>query len=255
MLNDIINDLGYAAALLAFPILLIATYRAFGIGRALMRGVYRNRAYWIGAVAVDLVFFVAAADFLPSNSPLAIPAFLLTFVVLIVFIDTSIRVAREADFFHRSILGWERVRKPFGVLLFASSALSFGTILAVGLNSYTTTAVGLLGVLQLFAVAALIFSWGAAALTIGARRSADKTLRRFAKMLGLTVVGFVLFLTVWIPFIPFGATAEDLGSTISEFCFVVGCYFLYLAVMSLSPVGRVEKEVSAASEAHGSAAT
>ena len=164
MLSDIINDFGDAAAVLAVPILLIATYRAFGIGRALMRGVYRNRAYWIGATAIDLIFFVAVADFFPTASPLQPIAFLVTFVVLIAFVDTSIGVAREADFFHRSIRGWERVRKPFAALLLASSAVALGTILAVGANTYLNTLVGVLGFFQLFAVAALIFSWGAVAL-------------------------------------------------------------------------------------------
>ncbi len=238
---------------LAVPILLIATYRAFGIGRALMRGVYRNRAYWIGATAIDLIFFVAVADFFPTASPLQPIAFLVTFVVLIAFVDTSIGVAREADFFHRSIRGWERVRKPFAALLLASSAVALGTILAVGANTYLNTLVGVLGFFQLFAVAALIFSWGAVALTTGARRSADRTLRRFARMLGLTVVCFVLFITVWIPFAPFSVTVQALGSTISDFCFVVGTYFLYLAVMSLSPVGRVEKESGPSSGRTGAA--
>ena len=238
MLSDVINDIGYAAALLGIAILLVATYRAFGIGRVLIKGVYRNRAYWTGATAIALVLFTIASDFLPSNSLLSILAFPLMAIVLLVFVDSSVKVARETDFFHRSSLGWERLGKPFAVLLVAEMVI---IILALYTSSLTSTGLGL-GVLQFFAVLALIFSWGAAALAVGARRSADRSLRRFAKMLGLVVLCFVLFLTVWIPFSPFSVTVQDLGSTISIFCATAGAYFLYLAVMALSPVGHVEKD-------------
>jgi hypothetical protein len=84
-------------------------------------------------------------------------------------------------------------------------------------------------------------SYSAAALVVGARRTPDRTMRRFVRMLGLAIICMVLFFTVWIPFAPFSLTVQDLGSLISE-CFIpAAAYFLYLAVMSLSSVGRVEE--------------
>jgi len=206
-----------------------------------MKGVYKNRAYWTGATALALVLFTLAADFLPGNSPLSLLAFPLIAIVLLVFIDSSVRVARETDFFHRSSLGWERLRKPFAVLLTASSVIVVLGFYIFGTTTFSNT-LGLLGAGQFFAVLALMFSWGAVALTAGAQKSADRYLRRFGKMLGLVVICIVLFLTVWIPFSPFSVTVQDLGSTISIFCATAGAYFLYLAVMALSPVGHVEKE-------------
>jgi hypothetical protein len=187
-----------------------------------------------------------AADFLPSNSPLSFLAFPLIAIVLVVFVDSSIKVAGETDFFHRGSLGWERVRKPFVVLLVAELAIVTSDVYAFGTSMSSLLAI--LGVSQFFVVLALIFSWGAAALTVGARRTADRSLRRFARMLGLVVICFVLFLTVWIPFAPFSLTIKDVGSTISIFFATAGAYFLYLAVMSLSPVGHVERDVGATSE-------
>ena len=64
-------------------------------------------------------------------------------------------------------------------------------------------------------------------------------------MLGLAIVCMVLFFTVWIPFAPFSLTVQDLGSLISDLFVPAAAYFLYLAVMSLSPLGRVEEEVGA----------
>ncbi len=243
MLSDIIVDAGYAAALLGIGILLVAAYRAFELGRVLIRGVYRNRAYWTGATALALVLFTLAADFLPPSNPLSPLAFPLIAIVLLVFIDSSVKVARDTDFFHRSTLGWERRRKAFPVLLAASLAVAVLDVYFFGTTSYTSTVLGALGVFQVFAVLAAVFSWGAAALIVGARRSPDRSLRRFASMLGRVVASFVLFLTVWIPFAPFSLTVQDLGGTISIFCATVGTYYLYQAVMSLSPVGRVEQEV------------
>jgi hypothetical protein len=241
-LGDIILDVGYAAALLGIAILFVGMYRAFEVGRVLMRGVYRSRAYWTAATAFALVLFTLAADFLPSSNPLSFLSFFFIAIVLLVFVDSSIEVARDTDFFHRSVLGWERLRRLFGVLLLASSIVALLDFYTLGIASIGTSLLAILGVGQFFAVLALIFSWGAAALTIGARRSADRSLRRFARMLGLVVVCFVLFLTVWIPFAPFSATIQDVGSTISIFAATAGAYFLYLAVASLSPLGRVEKE-------------
>ena len=251
MLSDILNDIGYATFVVSLVILFIATYRAFGIGRVLVRGVYRNRAYWIGATAIVLIL-LAVGSTLPSSNPLGAVTFIVAFVVLVVFVDTSIRVAREADFFHRSALGWDRVRKPFAALLSASVAVVLVTIALYGVNPSSGNSAAELGILQVFVVVGVMLSWGAAALTVGARRSADMTLRKFAKMLGLTVLCLVLFFTIWIPFAPFSVTVQDLGSTISDFFFPAAAYFLYRAVMSLSPVGHIQKEADASPNAAAS---
>jgi hypothetical protein len=53
----------------------------------------------------------------------------------------------------------------------------------------------------------------------------------------------VLFFTTWLPFTPFSVTVQDLGNLISELFVPAAAYYLYLAVMSLSPVGRLDKDV------------
>jgi uncharacterized membrane protein YccF (DUF307 family) len=104
------------------------------------------------------------------------------------------------------------------------------------------------GVIVWFAAIALVFSYSAAALVVGARRTPERSMRRFVRMASLALICMLLFFTVWIPFQPFSVTVADLGNLISDLFIPVAGYFLYLAVMSLSPVGRVEKEVGPASK-------
>jgi hypothetical protein len=73
-------------------------------------------------------------------------------------------------------------------------------------------------------------------------------MRRFVRTLGLAIVCMVIFFTIWIPFQPFSVTVQDLGNLISELFIPAAAYYLYLAVMSLSPVGHVEKELISTSK-------
>ena len=111
MLSDIINAAQMPVYVVSVAIFLFATYRAFTIGRVLVSGAYRNRAFWTGGTMITLILFTLASD-LPSSNPLSTLSFLAIGLVLLAFVDSSIRVAQEMDFFHRSPLGWQRLRKP-----------------------------------------------------------------------------------------------------------------------------------------------
>jgi len=86
--------------------------------------------------------------------------------------------------------------------------------------------------------------YGTATLIVAARRSQDRTMKRFIRMLGLSLLGLVLFFTVWIPIDYF---APGVGDFLSEFGFVMAAYYLYKAVMSLSLLGRIEELESSTS--------
>jgi hypothetical protein len=231
-------------AVAAVAIFLLATYRAFTIGRVLIRGVYRDRALWTAGTLIALIFLTVASNLPPSN-PLSPLSFVLIFVVLFAFVDSSIRVVQETDFFHRTPLRWERVRKPFYVVLIAFLAVGGSLALIEPTNSLLY----LVGVLLWFGPGGTFLTYSAAALVVGARRTPDRTMKRFVRMLGFAIICMVLFFTVWIPFAPFSLTVQDLGSLISELFVPAAAYFLYLAVMSLSPVGHVEKDVVSTSKA------
>ncbi|HUI86836.1 MAG TPA: hypothetical protein VLY21_06750 [Nitrososphaerales archaeon] len=237
MLDEIINEAQYPIYLLGLAIFLFATYRAFTIARVLVKGAYRNRALWTGGTAFALILFEYATT-LPASNPLGISAFFLILLILFAFVDSSIRVAQETDFFHRSPLGWQRLRKPlYGIIL---GYTGIGALLILIIGS-TVAAISLTGEVLWFIIAGVSLTYSAAALVVGARRTPERSLRRFVRMLGLTIICMVLFFTAWIPFIPFSQTVQDFGSLVSEVFIPLAAYFLYLAVMSLSPVGRVEE--------------
>jgi hypothetical protein len=237
MLSDILNAAQDIILVAGVGILLLATYRGFQMGRVLMRGAYRNRAFWTGATSVALLLFTLVTFY--SSSPL--PFFVIV-AVLLAFVDSSIKVAQETDFFHRSPLDWQRFRKPIFVLFFAFSAIGALAIYSTLSSDSLTYQVGEgLWFLDI----GVSLSYSAAALAEGARRTPERTMRRFVKMLGLAIVCMVLFFTIWIPFSPLSPDLQTLGNLIA-FLFLPGAaYFLYTAVMSLSPMGHIEKEVEA----------
>jgi hypothetical protein len=88
----------------------------------------------------------------------------------------------------------------------------------------------------------LSFSYLISTVIIGARRTPDRTMRRHVMLLGLTVILFILSQTIG----PYTSTVSiDL---LSDLLSVVTPSVLYFAVMALSPIGRVEKEVGATSK-------
>jgi len=239
MLSDILNAAGVPVALVAVGIFLFGAYRSLTIGRVLVRGTYRNRALWSGGTMIALVLLVVASNLPPSN-PLSPISFLVIMVILFAFVDSSIKVAQEMDFFHRSPLGWQRLRKPAYAILIGISLVGVFAFIFTPSNGIISG----IGVILWFTVGAGSISYGAAALLVGARRTPDRSMRRFVRMLGLAIICMVLFFTTWIPFAPFSVTVQDLGNLISELFVPAAAYYLYLAVMSLSPVGRIEKEVT-----------
>jgi hypothetical protein len=249
-LVDALNVAGDLLGIVAIGIFLFAAYRAFAIGRLLVSGAYRNRAFWTGGTLIALILLTIASS-LPASNPLGSAAFVLIFVVLLAFVDSSIKVTQDTDFFHRSPLGWQRLRKPLYIIIIPLLVVGALTIGLAPPNSNLT----FVGVVLWFGAGGAALSLSAAAMVVGAKRTSDRSMRRFVRMLGLAIICMVLFFTVWIPFSPFSATVQDLGSLFSEFFIPLAAYFLYLAVMSLSPVGRIEKEVSANSIPHETGVT
>ena len=236
-LIEAMNVAGDLLGLVGIGIFLFAAYRAFTIGKILVGGAYRNRAFWTGGTSIALILLTIASA-LPASNPLGSAAFVLIFVVLLAFVDSSIKVTQDTDFFHRSPLGWQRLRKPLYIIitpLLVVGALTLGF-------APPSSILAFVGILLWFGAGGGALSLSAAAMVVGARRTSDRSMRRFVRMLGLAIICMVLFFTVWIPFSPFSATLQDLGSLLSEFFIPAAAYFLYLAAMSLSLVGRIEKQ-------------
>jgi len=234
--------------LLTLTILVLALYRAIEISRVLVGATYRNRAKWtavfLASVAFLLVDSTGEVPYLSSDA--GNTGFALITLALPLFINGTVRAAQETDFFHRDILHWRALWKANVVVLFCIVALAVVVILITGSlpGSGSASSWGS-SIASLYFLVLIVESiYGTATLIKAAGTSADRTMRRFVRMLGLSLLGLVLFFTVWIPVDYF---APGVGDFLSEFGFVMAAYYLYKAVMSLSPIGKIEKLESSTS--------
>ena len=246
MSNELIAILGYALAAVPVVILGLVAYRAVEIGRVSVSAVYRRRAFWTAALVVLLVL-IEIDSLLPSTGPSSNPlgavsyllgglSLVLFEVVFFAFIDGAVIVAMDRDFFHRDTLRWKRLRSAFYPIVIACALVS---VLGGGYGLNFFPGVGTLFLL-------IAYGYSAAALVVSSGRTADMTLKRYVKMLGFSALGVVAAILDQIAYSWSGYNLP-LGVV-----FIVISYLLYRAVMSLSPVGRVEKAVSANSIPHAS---
>ena len=244
---DIAGAINVVGTLMIIGILVVGIYRALEMRRVFVSGAYRSRATW-SALLMLFIIPTQVENFVnvPSNGLLSLLGFI-PFIALVLVIysyaDRSVLVAIETDFFHRDTLSWLRARKPVAIFLISVLAAEVvgGVVLtAAEQNSFWGNFLNDLFFLAL----APVLGYATAALILGARRSADRTLRRSILLLGLALSTLVISIVVSTPFesgtLP--AVIVNIGTG------VVGIYLIYRSMMSLSPLGRVEKEASATSD-------
>ena len=234
---NIVDLLEGVAGLAAAAIALLAVYRSLTIGKSLVTRVYRTRAYWLAVLM--MIFAVVNADVFSSAiaSDISYWGFFVFLFALLFFIDSNVVVAREIDFFHRDILRWHKVRIPMFVAIVASSAI------AIVASADITAPVSLSGVaiLVYFTLIGAALAYSGAVMFVIARTSYDRTMKRFVKMLGFAVLFYVLFVTIWLPL---DFIYPNLGDVVTDFIAIGTAYFFYKAAMSLSFVGRIEKQIA-----------
>jgi hypothetical protein len=240
------------AIVVASVILIFSLYRAVEFGRVLVGGIYKSRAKWTAVFLASTVFLLVDSNgYVPylSSFDMSNAGFMVTTVALPLFINGNIRAAQASDFFHRDPLHWLTLEKAIIVAALASVAISVAVILySPGVLSGSSPLWWVnLGYAQYFFLLIVVSTYGAASLIVAARRTQDRTMRRFVRMLGLSLLGLVIYFTVWIPIDYF---APSVGDAISFLGFIMTAYFLYRAVMSLSPLGKVE-ELESTSHAPG----
>jgi hypothetical protein len=233
---DIVNDLETLAGLAAGAIALLAVYRSLAIGKSLVAGVYRTRAYWLAVLMIIYAAFV----FVPTSSAIGSDIddilFFTFLLALLIFIDSNVTVAREIDFFHRDVLHWRAARMPLFAIIVAGTAIGIWATVVVTNSTSFLASVALVWYIALLGVA---FTYSGAAMLVIARRTYDRTMKKFVKMLGFAILSYVLFLTL---FIPLDFIYPNLGDVVTDFIGIAAAYFFYRAVMSLSPLGHIEKE-------------
>ena len=160
--------------------------------------------------------------------------FFMFLFALLIFIDSNVAVGREIDFFHKDILHWHTVRVPLFAAIIGGTAVA---ILAIVESFGSSSGIGFV---VYFAILGVAFTYSGAAMLVIARRSYDRTMKKFVRMLGFAIVSYVLFLTL---FIPLDAIYPSLGDVVTSFITIAAAYFFYRAAMSLSPISRIQKEI------------
>ena len=216
-LSDFINiatDIAFGVSAIIFG---FAAFRAVTIGKALVNRVYSSRAYFTAAFAV----IVIASIVLPPG----VIYFPLLFIYFIM-VDTTILAALERDFFHRNTLHWKRVRLIIYPLFIA-------VVIYTILPSSVTNSLPEIVLVAVVIGFIFIYAYTAAAAVVSARRTPDKPLRRFVTLAGLFILGLLINTLVFV----------FVTELLAAFLFIIFGYITYLMVMSLSPLGKVEKEI------------
>ena len=249
-LADISYYVTLISYLIAMGILGLGTYRAFKIRRALAHPIYRSRALWLALVAV-LYIIVLFTDLMPyPNQTNLVTATLITLAVTLPYlvfafmmfssVDRTILVAIDMDLFRRNTFQWPRLRSP----VYASVLGSFFLILVANPFLYlqnpplwATTAD--LAFYPLFLIPLVI---SAIALALSARRSMESTMKRFVGLFSVSVAFFIAdsILFNYVYYFYYTPALQ----LVDNLVIIAATYFLYRAITSLTPLGRVEPLVA-----------
>jgi hypothetical protein len=242
---DIYSLIDNLEVILTSCLLAFAAVRALQMRRGLISSIYRSRAFWSAGFLAVIVFnniagYVPVPDSIIGGIFFFLPFFLLLIAIL-AYVDRTVLVAIETDFFHRDILRWKRLRIGAFPLLLLSMVIFVVDAFLSPPNSQGAPGFGdpvllIIGFYQLFVVFVAVFGYSVAALVIGVRRTPDATLKRHIRFLAMALGIFIVVFLV--SGITSGAVPFDLFTDILGF---VSSYMLYLSVMSLSPIGRIER--------------
>jgi hypothetical protein len=239
---DLASALNVGLTIVTLAILGVGIYRALGMRRAFVNGYYRSRATW-STLLMLVINITMVSNFIPTPnsgvlSAIGFVPFIALILVILAYADRSVLVAMETDFFHRNTLGWRRARLPVYVIYVAFAVPEF-VVSAVVTPAELASPLGDAFNTVFFVVVVIILAYATAGMIIGARRSADRALRRSILLLGLALSTLVLSIVVTFPLtegtLPFVIVNQGTA--------VVGIYLIYRSVMSLTLLGKVEKGV------------
>jgi hypothetical protein len=239
MFIDYVGLVNTLTWLVASGVSIMVVYRGLEFGRAFMSGVFRNRAFWITALGV--VTFIQALpgyilpihDFMIGGVAFFEISWFMLFLTYLAFVDSTIMVALQLDFFHRDPLRWKKGRFVVYLVLGIFVAL----ILLVALGTVSNPSVSLIVIIPLAVSTVVVVPYSGVALFVGARRTQDRTLRRHLILLAFV---FALYISHFVVASTNQNNPTQAVTLLDDFLILGGIYTLYQAVMTLSVVGRLE---------------
>jgi hypothetical protein len=242
MLSDIAT-VSIISASLVGVVFAYGAYWAMTIRRVLMNYVYRKQAFWAGLVAIYFVaqsIFIALALLYNQASfyvNLIAAGFIAAgFVVIFIWIDSTIIVARRSDPLQRNTLRWSGLR--YFIAITTTIGLFFNLVFNVIYASPSSPSFDLLGSPPLVGFIGTLLLLGAVALLLSAKRSGDLTLRRHLKWFGLGAALLFLSGQVGSPWAKISPGSIFIPM-VTYSIFAVAAYCFYRSSKSLAPLGRL----------------
>jgi len=222
MSSDMGQLLETALVFFTSGVFVISSVRAFGASRVLVSRAHRSRALWntvLGILMIPfeltVIVYLEGPARLTSEDVLVL-AFTIAFnLVAFFFLDSTIKVARGMDFFHRDTFHW--VRTNMAVL-----ALFVAGIVGTLFSPFDGTLFNLLWIAT--------FGYCAIVLIATSLRVRDRAMRTYTKWIGLFAV------VVSLPFLYQGSPYPVLVG------FAVGSFVYYRATVSLLITGQVTRK-------------
>ncbi len=234
------SEIASIAAILTIIVGTVFSYGAYWaltIRKALMSGIYRRQALWVGGVglyfAIVSVFaaFIAISDITGIYlNLLAASLIVLGFIVCFDWIDSTLRVARRSDPLLRDTIHWSKLRYFIGIT--GAVGLFFNIVFnVVFTNSFYSNpssppVVGYLGT---------VLFLGAIGLLLSGRRSGDMTLRKHLRWFGMGAILLWISGQLASPWVGV-ANLPIIVPGITYSLFGVAAYSLYRSAKSLVPL-------------------
>lgn len=227
--------------IVASAVAISVAYRGVSFGRAFISGVFRKRALWIAALGI--ASFIQAVpgyvtpihDFTIEGLPFFEIAWFTLFFVYLAFVDSTIMVALQMDFFHRDTLRWRKGRS----VVFLVLGILVAAILLVAVGVVQNPSSSPVFTVPFVVSAFIVVPYSGAALFMGARRTPDRTLKRHLVLLALV---FVLYISHFFVASISSNNPTWTASVLDDSLVLAGVYVLYRAVMTLSVMGHLETD-------------
>jgi hypothetical protein len=221
-------------------LMVLGTFRSVQMERAFVDRVYKSKALWSAALMVSILLSTVSTIVPTPTTGLwslieALPL-LLVVVVAYAFVDRTVLIAIRSDFFHRNVIGWMKFRLLGYILAFTGTlgAVLAGTLVS---SSSATPLWATLASDVFIVVVPLTLGYAAVAMVVSARRTADRTLKRHILLLGISLACFAAILA------SFAAPTTDFFVLLTDALNVASLYVLYSAVMKLTSLGRVSRDI------------
>jgi hypothetical protein len=221
-----------------------AAYTALTVWRGMSISIFRSRALWTAILAVLVGILLTLWNNVNALFPqpyydlgIAIEYFLLApavVVVLLVWIDRTMKTLIRLDYLRRDVAGWRRFNLAYWTLVALDVAVSY--LPAVVHSSTLPVLTPLLAFLSLSPLIILLV-YSSYSLFLGSRKTPDTTFRRHLAWLGCSVLA--MFLVVLVVSIDPTGTQPALD----HLPFILMAYCLYRLSRSLVPVNRFQPDV------------